>query len=149
MAQTTKVLAPIEPTAEMLRAGAALIGREGYLNVAKAIWTAMIDARPAIEAAESRSLSKVLRDVKTRASKRRGADELAYAVVQLPAVGSTRRNPAFWSDMEVRRLVIETHRQMTMEEARAAIAEVVGDARTPSKSALARVWLRLDKAGAR
>lgn len=64
----------------------------------------------------------------------------------LPAIGTTRRNPNFWSDLEVRRLVLAHHRQMTVEQSRSAIRQAVGADRTPSKSALARVWQRLDKA---
>lgn len=69
-----------------------------------------------------------------------------YVLAFLPALGSTRRNPSFWSDLDVRRMVIATHRQMTIEEARARIASKLGADRTPSKSALARAWKRLDKA---
>lgn len=69
-----------------------------------------------------------------------------YALTYLPALGSVRRNPDFWSDAQVRALVVSTHRQMTIHEALARIKDAVGIARTPSKSALGRVWKRLDKA---
>jgi plasmid stability protein len=69
-----------------------------------------------------------------------------YVLAYLPAIGSVRRNPSFWSDIEVRRLVVAHHRQMTVDEARDVIRAAVGDERTPSRSALARAWKRLDKA---
>jgi hypothetical protein len=69
-----------------------------------------------------------------------------YVLAFLPANGTARRNPDFWNDLEVRRLALATHRQMTIEQARASIIEAVGAERCPSKSALARVWMRLDKA---
>lgn len=69
-----------------------------------------------------------------------------HVLAYLPALGTTKRNPSFWSDVEVRRLVIATHRQMTVQEALAHITAAVGPQRTPSKSALARVWKRLDRA---
>lgn len=65
-------------------------------------------------------------------------------LAQLPPVGSVRRNPAFWSDIEVRRLAVMSHRQMTIAEALVFISREVGNERTPSKSALARAWQRLD-----
>ncbi|WP_337846211.1 hypothetical protein [Sphingomonas sp.] len=62
----------------------------------------------------------------------------------LPALGSYHRNPDFWGDVAVRELVIETHRQMTLDAARQHIAARVGAERTPTRSALARCWKRLD-----
>lgn len=64
----------------------------------------------------------------------------------LPAIGTNKRNPSFWGDRQVRSLVVGTHRQMMLEEARDAIRAVVGADRTPSKSALQRCWARIDKA---
>ena len=63
----------------------------------------------------------------------------------LPTLGSTNRMPSLWSDLEVRRLMLATHRQMTVESALATICHALGPDRTPSKSALARIWKRLDR----
>lgn len=52
--------------------------------------------------------------------------------------------PAFWSDVEVRGLVLTTHRQMTLDEALALLIDRCGAARAPSRSALHRFWKRLD-----
>lgn len=104
------------------------------------LWAAMVSASPP---PAERDLPTLLRDVRERRAAR-GGDPAAYACEQLPALGTTRRNPDFWSDLEVRRLVIDLHRQVTVEQARAAIAERCGQVRTPSKSALARAWQRLD-----
>lgn len=55
-----------------------------------------------------------------------------------------QRRPDFWGDLEVRQMVIETHRQMTLSAARVLIENRVGRFRCPSKSALQRAWQRLD-----
>lgn len=62
----------------------------------------------------------------------------------LPPLHRTNRMPDFWPDLEVRRLVLATHRQMTIADALRLIRTRVGD-RCPTKSALARTWLRLDR----
>ncbi|PZU56614.1 MAG: hypothetical protein DI547_16195 [Sphingobium sp.] len=62
----------------------------------------------------------------------------------LPPLGRVHRNPAFWSDLEVRQLVVEMHRQVTINAALEIIAQRVGAERTPTKSAIARAWKRLD-----
>ncbi|MDO8837978.1 MAG: hypothetical protein Q7V31_03555 [Parvibaculum sp.] len=65
-----------------------------------------------------------------------------------PSHGPRRRAPNFWGDLEVRGFLAATHRQMTLDEARAAIAERFGAARVPSRSAVNRFWLVLDQQGA-
>lgn len=62
-----------------------------------------------------------------------------------PFFGNGRR-PDFWPDFEVRRLVFEAHRQMTIEQCRALCRQRFGEARTPSKSALSRFWCVVDQA---
>ncbi|MEL7681109.1 hypothetical protein AAG602_08075 [Citromicrobium bathyomarinum] len=57
-----------------------------------------------------------------------------------------QRYSRYWLDHEVRALMISLHRQLTLSDAVAAIAEEVGPERTPSKSALQRIWKQLDKA---
>ena len=69
---------------------------------------------------------------------------VAPSVTHLPAPGGHHRNPNFWGDLDVRELVIATHRQMTGKDAIIHIRERVGPARTPSHSALSRAWKRLD-----
>jgi hypothetical protein len=54
------------------------------------------------------------------------------------------RRPDFWSDVEVRRHIITRHRHCTLSELRAEVRALFGDARTPSRSAIARLWKRLD-----
>lgn len=54
------------------------------------------------------------------------------------------RRPEFWSDVEVRRHVINRHRQMTLAELRTEMLALFGPARTPSKSAIWRVWKHME-----
>jgi hypothetical protein len=63
-------------------------------------------------------------------------------------IWSNGRRPAFWGDLEVRAFLTALHRQATVADVLAACARRFGAARTPSKSALARYWLRLDEAAA-
>lgn len=58
---------------------------------------------------------------------------------------SRQRRPKFWGDMEVRGLVLATHRQMSVDEVHALIVERCGAERAPSRSAIHRFWLRLDR----
>lgn len=76
-------------------------------------------------------------------AKRRYGDDYALDAARLrpPRRG---RPPAFWSDVAVREVVIATHRQMTIDEALAAIVSQFGKERAPSRSALARYWKYLD-----
>lgn len=69
---------------------------------------------------------------------------LTYAVdIWAGQVRTTR--PKFWADVEVRGLVMTTHRQMTVDRARAVIVERCGEERAPSRTSLHRFWMRLDK----
>lgn len=79
--------------------------------------------------------------------------DYAMAVTYAPSVfrleradGSLRRQryAAFWHDVEVRQTVIALHRQMTIDQARRVLCAEFGTARTPSRSALGRVWKQLD-----
>jgi hypothetical protein len=54
------------------------------------------------------------------------------------------RRPSFWADVPVRDLLISMHRQTTLEEALAICRKRFGDERTPSRSALGRLWLGMD-----
>ena len=75
---------------------------------------------------------------------RRIALALTYAVdIWAGQVRTTR--PWFWADVEVRGLVMTTHRQMTVDRARAVIVERCGEDRAPSRTSLHRFWMRLDK----
>ncbi len=58
----------------------------------------------------------------------------------------SQRYSRYWLDHEVRALMISLHRQMTLSDAVAAIAEEVGPERAPSRTALQRIWKQLDKA---
>lgn len=72
------------------------------------------------------------------------AEEQALALALAPVWANGQR-PKFWSDFDVRVLMVRTHRQMRIEEARGLCAERYGPARTPSRSALCRLWLALDR----
>ena len=58
----------------------------------------------------------------------------------------SQRYSPYWQDHEVRALMISLHRQMTLSDAVAAIADEVGADRAPSRTALQRIWKQLDKA---
>ena len=60
----------------------------------------------------------------------------------------SQRYSPYWQDHEVRALMISLHRQMTLCDAVAAIADEVGADRAPSRTALQRIWKQLDKARA-
>lgn len=74
--------------------------------------------------------------------------EFAKRLPQIPVgwyTGKNRINPRCWSDLAVREAVIVRHRQMTLDAALAEMRAEFGDERPPSKSALQRIWQRLDK----
>lgn len=127
----TLVLVPVVPTPAMIAAA-------DQASSPAAIWSAMV-------AAVSPTDSKVvpIRSIRSQLKLRRG-DLPSAILTTLPTTGVARRNPKFWTDLEVRRLVMELHRQVTVQEALAEIAAHVGEERTPSKSALARAWKRID-----
>jgi hypothetical protein len=60
-------------------------------------------------------------------------------------VFSDGHRPKFWRDAEVRSFVIHSHRRSTLDEASAEARKLFGPERAPSKSAINRVWLRIDK----
>jgi hypothetical protein len=66
----------------------------------------------------------------------------ALALAHAPAK-KHHRYPVWWDDMAIRERAIRFHRQMTGPQAIARILEEVG--RAPTKSSLARFWLRLDE----
>jgi hypothetical protein len=53
--------------------------------------------------------------------------------------------PKFWGDVEVRGLMLSAHRQMTVDEAKDKCVLAYGIERSPSRSAIHRFWLRLDR----
>lgn len=66
----------------------------------------------------------------------------AMALAHIP-LKKRHRYPAFWSDLEVRNRAVAWHRQMSVRE---AIERMDGElGRAPSKSALHRFWLWLDR----
>lgn len=83
------------------------------------------------------------------------SDEFTKAVTFAPPVfrliksdGQVRKQAysRYWRDHEVRGLMIALHRQMTLDDAVDEISAQVGCDRTPSRSALQRIWKQLDKA---
>jgi hypothetical protein len=59
---------------------------------------------------------------------------------------SSGRRPKFSSDPEVRDVVLARHRQMTVKQLCALIAEEFGEARVPSATAIATVCKAMDRA---
>jgi hypothetical protein len=57
------------------------------------------------------------------------------------------RRPKFWNDVEVRRHIINRHRQITIAELHAEMCALFGAARTPSRTAMALLWKRIDATG--
>jgi len=71
----------------------------------------------------------------------------AAALAHLP-IWSRKRNqrPGWWRDVEVRTLLVACHRQMTIDQCRMVLRELVGPDRTPSRSSMGRFFQRLDAA---
>ena len=84
------------------------------------------------------------RMVRIQSEPAEAATALTHAV-EVWSGQSHQRRPAFWSDVEVRGLVLATHRQMEISEARDLIIARCGAERAPSRSAIGRFWLRLDR----
>jgi hypothetical protein len=62
---------------------------------------------------------------------------------KLPIFGHGRR-PKFWTDDEVRDFMTAKHRRVELKVALKQCAEKFGAKRTPSRSAVARYWMKLD-----
>jgi hypothetical protein len=60
----------------------------------------------------------------------------------------TQRFPKYWHDVPVREAVLELHRNMTIDDAFAELVKRFGRDRSPSRTALHRVWQRIDEAKA-
>jgi hypothetical protein len=60
----------------------------------------------------------------------------------------TLRFPRYWHDVPVRKAVLELHRKMTIDAAFAELVKRFGRDRSPSRTALHRVWQRIDEANA-
>lgn len=58
----------------------------------------------------------------------------------------TQRFPRYWHDVPVREAVLELHRKMTIDAAFAELVKRFGRDRSPSRTALHRVWQRIDEA---
>lgn len=91
------------------------------------------------------SIHRQLVAIETRLSsieaRLRAVPVLADQDIALPG----QRLPHFWGDVDVRHAVLARYRQMTVRQARDEITAAFGPARTPSHSAIHRVWQRLDK----
>lgn len=66
-----------------------------------------------------------------------------FRLIENGRVRSQRYSP-YWQDTDVRKMIIALHRQMTLSDAVAVIAEEFGPERAPSKSSLHRLWKQLD-----
>lgn len=104
--------------------------RRGKADEAARVRPALLPPRPAFPLEE--------------AARRLGPVETQALALALAPVWRNGRRPAFWSDFDVRVLLVETHRQVALDEARHICAERYGPARTPSRSAIHRFWLALD-----
>ena len=60
----------------------------------------------------------------------------------------TQRFPKYWHDAEVREAVIGLHRTLTIDQAFNELVSCFGHDRSPSRTALHRVWQRIDEAKA-
>ncbi|MDP2130349.1 MAG: hypothetical protein U0975_08545 [Erythrobacter sp.] len=60
----------------------------------------------------------------------------------------TQRFPKYWHDREVREAVIGLHRTLTINQAFDELVRRFGHDRSPSRTALHRVWQRIDEAKA-
>lgn len=69
----------------------------------------------------------------------------AKAAVGDELVWKWGRRPKFWSDLPVREAAIALHRRVTLDQAVDQLIEQFGDGRAPSKSALGRLWLLIDR----
>lgn len=84
------------------------------------------------------------RMVRIQSAPAEAATALTHAV-EVWSSQTRQTRPAFWSDVEVRGLVLATHRQMTLDEAHSLIVARCGAERAPSRSAVHRFWKRLDR----
>ena len=57
----------------------------------------------------------------------------------------TQRFPKYWHDAPVREAVLGLHRTMTIDQALAELVSRFGCDRCPSRTALHRVWQRIDE----
>jgi hypothetical protein len=60
----------------------------------------------------------------------------------------SQRFPKYWHDRDVREAVIGLHRTMTIDQALDELVSRFGHDRSPSRTALHRVWQRIDEAKA-
>lgn len=74
----------------------------------------------------------------------RVAAVIGRACTRLPILKHGRR-PAFFSDDPVRECLIELHRCVPLATAVKECRSRFGDERTPSRSAISRFWLYLDR----
>ncbi|MBA4050956.1 MAG: hypothetical protein C0472_03555 [Erythrobacter sp.] len=58
----------------------------------------------------------------------------------------TQRFPKYWHDRDVREAVIRLHRTMTIDQALGELVSRFGHDRSPSRTALHRVWQQIDEA---
>lgn len=72
-------------------------------------------------------------------------ERIEVAEQSLFATMGRHRRPSFWSDADVRRLLIAEHTFLTLDQARARLIELVGEERAPSRSAIHRFWQLLDR----
>lgn len=108
----------------------------------------MIDQLADLKARVARLEAKVARlerALSAREGDRAGA-ELALSLPPRPdAKPPSQRFPKCWHDKPVREAVIRLHRQMPIEQAREVMIAEFGHQRSPSRSALHRIWQRLDQ----
>ena len=73
------------------------------------------------------------------------AQRFARALPHLLEAKGRMRMPGFWADFDVRTILIATHRQMTFDDVRRLLFDNFSADRVPSRGAIGRFWLELDK----
>ena len=76
--------------------------------------------------------------------RRRLLSTLGAAGTSLP-IDRHGRRPKFFSDIDVRTRLIELHREVSVATAIALLTDEFGADRTPSRSAISRFWIYLDR----
>ena len=72
-------------------------------------------------------------------------ERVAFVERNLVAQRGRRRLPHFWPDADVRRMLIAERDFLTIDMARARALSMLGPKRAPSRSAIGRFWLMIDK----
>ena len=78
------------------------------------------------------------------ANELRERERIAMMERRVPMQGRVHL-PGFWADADVRRFLIVQHGFMTLDMARGQLLAFYGPKRAPSRSAIQRFWVVLDR----